>query len=141
MERLSGDQNGKIAPVVSGNIRASSVSTGRTQSMILPSGPVAVNATLDPSGAKTGGPAKSPLKFSVVFSGGLITVRIDCAGRFGCNKKIPATAPSTSAANTPAVQRSLPERVEEEATAVDAADAAGFSVAIHCNCNFTSCAV
>src|SRR5580704_7860679 len=74
-ERLSGDQKGNIAPFVSGISRASSAFMARTQSEVLPSAPVAVNAIDVPSGESTGGPAASPVRFSVLFSGGLITVR------------------------------------------------------------------
>src|SRR5580698_2008002 len=70
-ERLSGDQKGKVALSVPGSSRASTVLVGRTQSAILPSVPVAANARDAPSGDATGGPAESPVRLNVVFSGGL----------------------------------------------------------------------
>ncbi len=78
-ERLSGDQKGKIAPSVPGSACASSEFMGRTQSAVLPSAPVAANAMDAPSGESTGGPAESPVRLNVVFSGGSMTVRMERA--------------------------------------------------------------
>src|SRR6266853_5171669 len=75
-ERLSGDQKGKIALSVSGSAWASSEFMGRTHRPVLPSAPVAANTIDVPSDESTGGPAPSPVRLSVVFSGGLMTVRM-----------------------------------------------------------------
>jgi hypothetical protein len=75
-ERLSGDQKGKIALSVPDNWCASVEFIGRTQSVILPSALAAANATDAPSGDSTGGPAPSPVRVSVAFSGGLMRVRV-----------------------------------------------------------------
>src|SRR3954449_7184243 len=97
MERLSGDQNGKTAFSVAASRRASSEFAGRTQTLVWLSVPVAVKATYVPSGDKTGGPAESPVRLSVVFSGGLMTLRMDGAGRTGGWSRNPAAAPRTTA--------------------------------------------
>src|ERR1700693_5612814 len=73
---LAGDQKGKIALSVPDNWCASVEFIGRTQSVILPSALAAANATNAPSGDNTGGPAPSPVRVRVAFSGGLITVRM-----------------------------------------------------------------
>src|SRR6267378_6751068 len=75
-DRLSGDQNGKVAPSVPGSRCASGAFIGRTQTVFLPSGPVATKAIHPPSGDNTGGPAKSPVKPNVAFAGGLMTARM-----------------------------------------------------------------
>src|ERR1700733_6390443 len=76
-ERLSGDQKGKNAPSVPGSACASSPFVGRTQRAVLPSAPVAANAMDAPSGEITGGPAESPVKLNVAFSGGSMTARME----------------------------------------------------------------
>src|SRR5258708_34278705 len=75
-ERLSGDQKGRIALSVSESAWASSEFIGRTHRPVLPSALVAAKAIEVPSGESTGGPAPSPARLSVVFSGGLMTVRM-----------------------------------------------------------------
>ena len=70
---------------------------GRTQIEVLPSALVAVNATLAPSGDSTGGPAESPIRLSVVFSGGIMTVRVTCADGTERLRKVPAMTASASA--------------------------------------------
>src|SRR5271168_3466161 len=77
---------------------------GRTQSAILPSAPVAANASEAPSGDSTGGPPKSPVRLIVVFAGGSITVRVLCADWGGRLMNIPAIPPSTIAMTTAAAQ-------------------------------------
>src|SRR5664279_6252946 len=103
-ERLSGDQKGKIAFSVPGITRASSTFMGRTPSAVFPSAPVAANAMDVPSGDSTGGPAVSPVRLSVDFSGGLMTVRVDGAGGLGRLKKTPASTPSAMAATSATAQ-------------------------------------
>src|SRR5580698_4395298 len=83
MERLSGDQKGKVAFSEPGMGCASSEFVGRSQSIVLLSTPEAAKAMAEPSGERTGGPAESPMRLSVVFSGGLMTVRMDCADGAG----------------------------------------------------------
>jgi hypothetical protein len=56
-ERLSGDQKGKVAPVVPSIGCASRELIGRTQSSTLLPALAAVKATSLPSGETTGGPA------------------------------------------------------------------------------------
>src|SRR6202521_181958 len=75
-ERLSVDQKGKIAASLPARERASSVFRGRIQRAVLPSAPVAANASDEPSGDKTGGPAKSPVRLSGVVGGASMTVRM-----------------------------------------------------------------
>ena len=77
MEWLSNDQKGKMAFSVPAIWRASSELTGRTQRVLLPSASVAVNAIIEPSGDITAGPAVSPVGLKCVFSGGVMTVRMD----------------------------------------------------------------
>src|ERR1039457_5827222 len=71
---------------------------GRTQSAGFPSAPAAVNAMDAPSGDSTGGPAVSPVRLSVVLSGGLMTVRMDCTDWAGRWRKpnIPTAHPGQS---------------------------------------------
>src|ERR1700683_2859561 len=57
MEWLSNDQKRKMAFSDPAIWRASSELTGRTQRVLLPSAPVAVNAIIEPSGEITAGPA------------------------------------------------------------------------------------
>src|ERR1700731_2833358 len=79
-ERLSGDQKGKVASSLPGRARASTVFVRRTQSAVLPSAPVVANAMYVPSGESTGGPAESPVRLNVVFSGGSMTARMERPG-------------------------------------------------------------
>src|SRR5215469_1749121 len=83
---------------------ASSELTGRIQTLVLLSVPVAVKAMSSPLGDKTGGPAESPLRLSVVFSGGSMTVRTDWVLRAGRRSSHPAAAPRMSAAIRTAIQ-------------------------------------
>src|SRR5579863_9833106 len=93
-ERLSGDQNGNIAPAVPASMRASNVFVGRTQSAVLPSAAVAAKTIDAPSGESTGGPAESPVRLRLVFSGGSMTARMECTGWAGWLKRIAAAAPT-----------------------------------------------
>src|SRR5713101_2193462 len=103
-ERLSGDQKGKIAPSVSGSAWESNEFIGRTHSPVLPSALVAAKAIDAPSGESTGGPAPSPVRLIVVFSGGLMTVRMARAVWAGRKRNIPAAAPRIIAATKAAAQ-------------------------------------
>src|ERR1035438_1562357 len=128
--RLSGDQNGKIAPSVSGSARASSEFIERIQSAVLPSTPVAAKAIDAPSGERTSGPASSPVRLSVVLSGGLMRARILLSDGWERWRKLPATSASTTAmtiaiaqpSRSPVFEGACPNRreagLEEQAVAL-----------------------
>src|SRR5271166_726544 len=105
--RLSGDQKGKIASLVSGRVRASAPFMGRTQRFVLPSLLTAVNATYEPSGESTGGPARSEVKRNCWLGGGLITARM-LAGEGTERSKYPASTPRAIAAESSANQSTRP---------------------------------
>src|SRR5215471_3469162 len=119
----SGDQKGNVAPSVPCMGRASTEFIGRTQIIVLPSAPVAVNASDVPSVEATGGPALSPARFSDIFSGGLITVRMERAGGVGRCSSQPTAAPSSSAASAPAAHE-IRSRLCDSGTGAAAATAA-----------------
>src|SRR5271170_6917657 len=107
---------------------------GRTQSAILPSAPVAANASEAPSGDSTGGPPKSPVRLIVVFAGGSITVRVLCTGCGGRLINIPAIPPSAIAATTAAAQPKRSRVFEDEAGGGNAATAGDDrSAAMNCS--------
>jgi hypothetical protein len=139
-ERVSGDQKGKIAFSLPATARASSASMGRIQIAVLPSVLVAVNATVEPSGESTGGPAESPVRLSWVFSGGLITVRVTCAEGAEWLRKVPAITPSARAMTKAAAQA---KRSFFRGVFAGNAGAAleELLLATHCNSSLTSCAV
>src|SRR5579884_1502629 len=95
-ERLSGDQKGKIASLVSGRMRASAPLMGRTQRFVLPPLPTAVNARYEASGESTGGPARSEVKRNCSSGGGLITARM-LTGEGAVRSRYPARTPRTIA--------------------------------------------
>ena len=139
-ERLSGDQKGKIAPSVPGSARASSEFMERIQSAVLPSSPVAAKAIDAPSGERTSGPAASPVRLSVVLSGGLMTARILFSDGWKRGRKLPATSASTTEM-TIAIAQPSRSRVFEGACGEAAATGDDRSAAIHCSSNLMSCAV
>src|ERR1700678_326007 len=103
MERPSKDQKGKMESSVPRSWRASRELTGRIQIEVLPSTPVAANATLERSSERTGGPAVSPVRLTCACSGGLMAVRIDGPGAGRCRRN-PAMMPKTMATRRAAIQ-------------------------------------
>src|SRR5579872_6361025 len=103
-ERLSGAQKGKTAFSVPASSRETRELTGRTQSVVLPSACEAVKAIDAPSGESTGGPAESPVRLSVVLSGGLMTLRMDGDGAAGGWSRNPTAAPKDRKSTRAAIQ-------------------------------------
>src|SRR5580698_3167774 len=138
-DRLSGDQKGKTAFSLPDRMCASNESIGRTHIAVLPSDLLAVKASMLPSGDKTGGPAESPVRLSVVPSGGLMTVRITGAGGPERLINTPIVNPNPSAIRKLNAHQSgscLRARLGMADIAMEE-----LLVVIHCRCSFRSCAV
>ena len=112
---------------------------GRTQSTILPSSPVAVKAIEAPSGESTGGPAPSPARLIVVFSGGWSAP--GSLGRMGAVQESSADQRQRDDNH----QRNRPEDAlfasSKALAALPPKRTDDWSAAIHCSSSLMSCAV
>src|SRR5262249_7304629 len=117
--RLSGDQNGSLAPSVPASGWAASESRERTQSFAVPASPIAQKATACPSGASAGDPLFAPKKTNHELSGGAISEILACAAsragrqyemkvKVTADRRAPPTAPYSSPRSRPFAAAGLP---------------------------------
>lgn len=110
-DRLSGDQNGNVAPSVPSSGWAVSAESGRTHSSLLPESSPALKTSRVPSGERTAPPV-APLKTNCVFSGGrmkerTVRGRTDAARSQATANPTASTRPSAAPTHGTKVRRGV----------------------------------
>ena len=139
-KRLSGDQNGNVAPSVPVSRRAATSPRGWTHRTLFPLASFVANVAMRPSGESDSEPHASPSTANSTFSGGSRNDRMRSA-RTGARRRYPAAArPAATIAAAATAQASL-SRFLRLATTGAGSPACEPPSAIHWSCSFTSCAV
>ena len=140
MKRLSGDENGHVAPSVPGIDRAATASSGRSQSSFLPDGSLATNVIRRPSGDMVSDPESSPPISKAVFSGGRIEERIGAVST-GARRTYPNVANPAARIAPAATLQAMRSRLRRRETTTAGAPACEPPSTIHWSWSFASCAV